>query len=155
MNIFVLDYNIDKCAKYHCDRHVVKMILESAQMLSTALRLNGIIEGYNSTHINHPCTVWARTSLSNWKWLRDLASKLNSEYKFRYKKHFNHASWDLINSLPHPPIEDIGLTKFAQAMPSKYKNEDTVTAYRHYYIGDKKKYFHGQAEKPLNGFTNI
>ena len=58
MNIFVLDYNLEKCAQYHCDRHVVKMILESAQILSTALRMNGIVKGYRLTHINHPFTVW-------------------------------------------------------------------------------------------------
>ena len=139
MNIFVLDYQIDKCAKYHCDRHVVKMILESAQMLSTALRLNGVIKGYKPTHINHPCTIWTRASLSNWKWLRNLASHLHSEYKFRFKKQTNHVSWDLINSLPYPPIKDKGLTKFAQAMPSIYKSEDTVTAYRNFYIAEKVK----------------
>tara|TARA_Y100000588_G_scaffold334901_1_gene374676 strand:+ start:252 stop:713 length:462 start_codon:yes stop_codon:yes gene_type:complete len=139
MNIFVLDYNLEKCAQYHCDRHVVKMILESAQMLSTALRMNGIVKGYRPTHINHPCTVWTRRSLSNWKWLRNLAKHLNSEYRFRFRKVTNHVSWNLISSLPDPPIEDIGLTKFAQVMPSIYKSVDTVTAYRKFYLGEKMK----------------
>ena len=141
VNIFVLDYDLEKCAQYHCDRHVVKMILESAQMLSTALRVNGIDKGYKPTHVNHPCTVWARDSLSNWKWLRDLASFLNLEYKYRFSKVENHTSWDLIHSLPSPPIDDLGLTKFAQAMPEKYKNKDTVTAYRNFYINEKNKLF--------------
>jgi hypothetical protein len=59
MNIFLLDSNIKKCAQYHCDKHVVKMILESAQILSTVLRLNGVDQGYKTTHANHPCTLWA------------------------------------------------------------------------------------------------
>ncbi len=132
---------MEKCAQYHCDRHVVKMILESAQMLSTALRIYGIDKGYKPTHVNHPCTVWARESLSNWKWLRDLATCLNLEYRYRFKKGANHASWDLINSLPYPSIEDIGLTSFAQAMPEKYKKKDTVTAYRKFYMAEKRTLF--------------
>ena len=147
MNIFVLDYDLQKCAQYHCDRHVVKMILESAQMLSTALRVNGVDKGYKSTHENHPCTIWARSSLSNWKWLWDLANCLNSEYRYRFNKAANHESWNLIRSLPHPPITDIGLTKFAQAMPDKYKCEDTVVAYRKFYIGEKMKLFSWSGRK--------
>jgi hypothetical protein len=85
MNIFLLDSNIKKCAQYHCDKHVVKMILESAQILSTVLRLNGVDQGYKTTHANHPCTLWAGKSFSNWKWLRELASALNKEYRFRLR----------------------------------------------------------------------
>ena len=86
MNIFVLDQDINKCAQYHVDRHVVKMITESAQMLSTAARLVGIDAGYKITHQNHPCTKWSRNSLSNWLWLKDLAKSLNEEWKFRYNQ---------------------------------------------------------------------
>ena len=89
MNIFILDRNLKKCAQYHCDRHVVKMILESAQLLSTVLRINDIDEGYRPTHQNHPCTLWAGKSLTNWIWLRKLAENLNSEYKFRFNKTTN------------------------------------------------------------------
>jgi len=56
MNIFVLDTNLEKCAQYTCDEHVIKMILEHTQMLSTACRLNGIDKGYQITHVNRPCT---------------------------------------------------------------------------------------------------
>lgn len=141
MNIFVLDLNIKKCARYHCDRHVVKMILESAQMLSSALRLNGWDHGYKVTHPNHPCTIWTRASLSNWKWLRKLARELNSEYKYRFNKKENHNSWNLIQSLPLPPINDLGLTAFAQAMPEKYKNKNPVLAYRSFYLEEKTSLF--------------
>jgi hypothetical protein len=72
MNIFILDEIPEKCARYHCDAHVIKMILESAQMLSTTVRLSGIDRGYKITHQNHPCTLWTGESLSNWQWLREL-----------------------------------------------------------------------------------
>lgn len=68
MNIFVLDSDPEIAAKYHTDKHVIKMILESAQMMSTVVRYVGLDAGYKSTHLNHPCTIWARTSLSNWLW---------------------------------------------------------------------------------------
>ena len=138
MNIFVLDNDIKKCAQYHCDKHVVKMILESAQMLSAALRLNGINQGYKVTHKNHPCTKWTRESLSNWKWLQNLATALNQEYKFRFDRQINHKSYDLIKTLPIPQIKDHGLTPFAQAMPNQYKNKNPITAYRDFYCSEKK-----------------
>ena len=124
MNIFILDSNIKRCAQYHCDKHVVKMILESAQILSTVLRLNDVDYGYKVTHVNHPCTLWAGKSLSNWKWLRELASALNNEYRFRFKKEINHKSFDLIQSMPALIIPDFGLTSFAQVMPEKYRHKD-------------------------------
>lgn len=138
MNIFVLDYDIQKCAEYHNDRHVIKMILESAQMLSTTVRLSGIDIGYKSTHVNHPCSKWCRESLSNWRWLKSLSKCLNGQYKIRFDHKINHKSYDVILSLPEPNIKDIGLTKFALAMPEEYKNDDTVISYRQYYICDKQ-----------------
>ena len=134
MNIFVLDLNPKLAAQYHVDKHVIKMILESAQMLSTAVRLSGIDFGYKITHKNHPCSIWTRTSLSNWLWLGSLSYYLNEEYKFRFDHNYNHRSFDLILQLPIPNIPDIGLTDFAQAMPDKYKNQNIVDAYRNYYI---------------------
>jgi hypothetical protein len=138
MNIFVLDYDIMKCAAYHNDRHCVKMILESAQMLSTACRLSGLDVGYKATHINHPANKWTRNSLYNWLWLRELVINLNSEWKRRFNHHENHKSYEVVMSLPYPKINDIGLTDFAQAMPDQYRNKDTVDAYRNYYIGEKR-----------------
>lgn len=79
MNIFVLDDDIEKCAEYHTDKHVVKMILESAQMLCTAVWSMGVEAPYKDTHKNHGCNVWVRKSLSNWLWLRDLTTALNDE----------------------------------------------------------------------------
>ena len=140
MNIFVLDKNVEKCAEYHCDKHVIKMILESAQMMSAVVRLSGYDTGYKLTHKNHPCTIWARKSLSNYKWLFKLATALNIEYRYRYNKEINHKSYDLIKTLPMPKILDIGLTPFAQAMPEQYRNKNAVKAYRDYYINEKSDF---------------
>jgi hypothetical protein len=149
MNIFVLDEDPEKCARYHCDKHVVKMILESAQMLSTTLRLRGINQGYKITHQNHPCTLWAGESLSNWNWLRELSGALNHEYRFRYDKNLNHKSYDLIHSLPVPKIRDQGLTPFAQAMPERFKHDNPVIAYRKYYLEEKSAFLNWtRREKP-------
>lgn len=141
MNIFLLDLNHTKNAEYHVDKHVVKMILESAQLLSTAVRFSGIDAGYKASYINHPCAIWTRRSLANWSWLRDLTTILNEEYKYRYNKKVNHKSFDVVKTLPQPNIEDIGLTEFALAMPTHYKSTDPVQAYRNYYIGEKDHLF--------------
>jgi len=93
MNIFYLSTNADECARYHCDKHVVKMILETAQMLSTAHR---ILDGdeladekklYKKVHVNHPSTKWVRESYTNYLWAYDLLYSLCKEYTFRYKKY--------------------------------------------------------------------
>ena len=140
MNIFILDKEVEKCAEYHCDKHVIKMILESAQMLSAVVRLNGHDIGYKLTHKNHPCTIWARESLSNYNWLVRLTRLLNYEYRYRYDKDVNHISYDLVKTLPIPDLPDIGLTPFAQAMPEQYKNKNAVKAYRDYYINEKSSF---------------
>lgn len=137
VNIFVLDYDQPKCAEYHCNQHVVKMIIESVQMLSTACRLNGLDQGYKITHQNHPCSVWVRASLSNWKWLESLVYHLNEEFKFRFKG-VDHKSFLVSQALSTPRIEDLGLTPFALAMPEHCRRPDPVEAYRCYYQQEKK-----------------
>lgn len=133
MNIFILDTDIKKCAQAHVDKHVVKMILESAQMLCAAKLLNGEEAPYKLTHKNHPCTKWVRESRANWLWLKHLMHALNEEYKYRFEHEKDHLSWTKLKDLEPPNIEDIGLTKFAQAMPEECKAEDAVEAYRSYY----------------------
>lgn len=138
MNIFILDYDPAAAAQYHCDKHVIKMILESAQMLCTACNLDGQSTPYKTTHKNHPCNVWVRESLTNWLWLRQLAFWLNEEYRIRYHKKVNHKSWNVINSLYDPNIPDKGLTDFVKAMPEQYRNNGSVVnCYRSYYLGEK------------------
>lgn len=143
MNIFVLDLNPKVAAIQHVDKHVVKMILEYAQMMSTAVRMSGLDSGYKIAYKNHPCTIWVRQSLSNWIWLGNLSYYLNEEYKFRFghRHQIDHKSYSVIKSLPFPNIPDYGYTPFAQAMPNQYKHSDPVIAYRSYYIGEKSHIF--------------
>lgn len=74
MNVFALDLSPKTAARYHCDAHVVKMILETTQMLSTAHWMRGTRGPYRPTHANHPCSVWVRESTANYKWLHELGS---------------------------------------------------------------------------------
>ncbi|MDY6904341.1 MAG: pyrimidine dimer DNA glycosylase/endonuclease V [Thermodesulfobacteriota bacterium] len=141
MNIFVLDKNIRTCARYHADQHVIKMILESAQMLCTVVNRNGGQSPYKSTHMNHPCTLWAGASLANWRWLHRLALALNDEYHYRFNAAADHRSAVVVRNLSLPDIPDIGLTPFAQAMPEHYRVPgDAVSAYRRFYIGEKSRF---------------
>ena len=143
MNIFILDKDIQKSARYLTNRHSVKMILEQSQILCS---VHHFYESenvpYRKTHINHPCTIWTRTSLSNYKWLIDYTQAMIHEYKYRYDK--IHACQKVLDwckeNIPRN-IPDIGLTEFAQAMPEQYRNKDVVKAYRSYYIGEKSHLF--------------
>ena len=137
MNIFAVDTDPKIAAQQLCDKHVVKMILESAQMLC-AVFPNGDAP-YRRAFYNHPCTKWARESAENYEWLLDHAYAMCQEYTRRYGK--VHKSLDAISwcgSNYHKlNIPRKGLTKFAQAMPEQYKNSCGVTAYRSYYNGEK------------------
>lgn len=165
MNIFILDQDFDACARYHVDKHVVKMQLELAQLLSTAHRvLDGdlVVELsdsgrkvkrwklndstreailYSATHINHPCAIWVRQSKENYEWTRNLLVALSKEYSYRYGKTHKIFRTDLGDALKSCPdsIKSIGLTKFAQAMPDEFKHADAVEAYRRYYNGAKQR----------------
>lgn len=141
MNIFVLDQDIERCAQYHCDQHVVKMILESVQMLCTALNKKGETTPYKSTHQTHPCVLWVEASYDNFLWLRDLAGRLNDEYRYRYDKKENHRSIEVLDTISRFRYARKGLTPFAQAMPEEYKvPDDAVSAYRRFYIGEKLEF---------------
>lgn len=141
MNIFVLDYSPIKSAIYMCDKHVVKMIVESAQMLCTNLHEFGECDDipYRPCFRNHPCTIWARHSAANYMWLCTHAKALCAEYTFRYHK--AHKTEDIIDyCIDRKPKALYGndLSPFAQCMPEQYKrSECVVTAYRLYYRGEK------------------
>ena len=140
MNIFVLHNDPATAAQMMCDKHVVKIILESNQMLSTVARNHGHNAPYRSTHANHPCTLWAGESQDNWDWLVDHSRALCEEYTERYGKvHKSQAVTEWAEDL------DIGLpargqTPFRLAMPDGYKTNDPVESYRKYYIGDKARF---------------
>ena len=138
MNIFVLDKNPHVAAMYACDKHVVKMILESAQMLCS-VQPEGTAP-YKRSFYNHPCTKWVRASSANYDWLIEHARALCTEYTRRYGR--VHKSEKVIDwcDANRPELPDVGLTPFAQAMPEDYKNEDAVEAYRTYYRNDKRRF---------------
>ena len=136
MNIFYLDRDIGRAVRYHCDRHVVKMPLETAQILCTALHRYGIAAPYRPTHAKHPSVLWAGDSLAHWRWLRRFGRALCREYSHRYGR--RHASEDIINALPEtPPIPDIGWREPPQAMPEACKRGDPVEGYRAFYRAEK------------------
>lgn len=135
MNIFVLHQDPLVAAQMASDRHSIKMILESAQMLCTVSHDNGGSARYKPSFRNHPCTRWVAESKSNWKWLHDYALALCSEYTHRYGK--THKSESVIRELSIPDLPDAGLTPFAQAMPEQYRNQNAVKAYRQYYAFGK------------------
>ena len=143
MNIFFLDYDTKKCAEYHCDKHVVKMILETAQLLCGVHHLTPQVTPqvpYKLSHKNHPCAIWTRESLSNYLYLCDLGLELCKEYTYRYgKRHKSQVviEWCLCNK---PMSVDIGFTTPPMAMPDEYKVMDVVESYRNYYIGAKKDF---------------
>ncbi len=135
MNIFATHIDPVTAASHHCDRHEPKMILESAQMLcSVHHRYGSTFDGiYKPAHVNHPCTLWAGSSESNYMWLYYLARSLNAQRVARGKQ--CHASFSKLGvKLAAPPegIPKRGLTPFAQAMPDEFKNADVTLAYRAY-----------------------
>jgi len=145
MNIFVLHRSPKRSAEMHCDKHVVKMILETAQMLYSAhwvLQPDKLTEtAYKLAHKNHPCSIWVRQSLANYLWLCSLGWWLCKEYQYRYGTHKIHKTeTHIVWLLNNPPaLPDTSLTSFAQAMPDEYKHTDTVKAYQTYYIESKLK----------------
>jgi hypothetical protein len=166
MNIFYLDHNPKRCAEMHVDKHCVKMILEYAQLLSTAHR---VIDGtesiclsktgrrqkryvlsderesvlYSATHINHPSAVWVRQRESHYRWLFTLWVELMDEYTYRYGK--NHACERLFGYLNKPPTNiefGGGFDEPTPAMPDQYKVAgNSIQSYKNYYLGDKRRMF--------------
>ena len=140
MNIFFLDENPTLSAKYHVDKHVVKMILETAQLLCGVHHTTDQVTDqvpYKLSHKNHPCAIWARESLSNYLYLCELGLELGKEYTYRYGKRHKSIEvieWCIINK---PNIPDIGFTTPAMAMPDEFKVDSVVESYRNYYMGAK------------------
>ncbi len=135
MNIFVLDRDPSQAARWHFDKHVTKMLLESCQILCTALHQNTGLQDipYKPAHAKHPCTIWASASRENFEWLCYLAIGLNDEYEYRYGK-LHKCKIVLDYCIAHiDHLRSVGLTPFAQAMPDEFKAQDAVVAYRNYY----------------------
>lgn len=158
MNIFYLDKDPAVAARYHNDKHTVKMILESAQLLSTAHRLldgsNGVLPDdretvlYRATHKNHPAAIWVRSELDHYRWVHDLLYYLIGEFRYRYGK--PHATERLqpflLDAPQNIPIDGAFIMQDPpQCMPDDCKGDDTVQAYRRYYA--KYKYHLGSWKK--------
>lgn len=163
MNIFHLDNDPVKAAQMMCDKHVVKMIVEYAQLMSTAHRVLDGTEYYDKTkngrkikrwkleptaqerllykasHVNHPSNIWTRKSNDNYRWLYKHFQELCKEYTRRYGK-IHMTQEKLSGQLWFSPknIDQVEpLTEFAQAMPDSCKKDDPVQAYRQYYVQEK------------------
>ena len=165
MNIFYLHPEPKTSASLHCDKHVVKMIIEYAQQLSTAHRVLDGIEWYDknknghkikrwrledaeldnvlykASHVNHPDNVWVRKSKENYDYLYRMFVFLCEEYTWRYGK-IHETEKKLRRILHNAPknISDVPFTEPPQAMPDYCKNANTVIAYRNYYINEKKDF---------------
>ena len=141
MNIFVLDNDPLLAAHFHCDQHVVKMTLETAQLLSTEAWRIGMWDNglYLPTHAKHPCTLWLADNPSAIYWMCRLGYALANEYSRRFNK--THKTEVVINNAIAAvgAYYEIGYKKvpppfkFAQAMPEEFKNPESVVAYHQYY----------------------
>ncbi len=134
LNVFVLDPDPRIAASYLCDKHVVKMALETAQILSTVSWMQGRPAPYKPTHKGHPCVKWAAQAHGNWAWLKEHGIGISLEYTKRYGK--QHASQKVIEEVTADL--PLGRTDFVQAMPVQYHRACAVSAYREYYLGEKR-----------------
>jgi hypothetical protein len=141
MNIFYLDKDPKIAAEYQYNKHVVKMILESAQMLCATHHVIGNPDDspYKLAHKNHPSTIWVRENSLHYDWLWNHMVALGDEYTKRYgkthlsiTKMLDHEMWSYPPSIPHEPFEQP-----PQCMPDEYKAKCAIHAYWNYYIGEK------------------
>ena len=168
MNIFYLDPDPLVCAQQHVDKHVVKMIIEYAQLMSTAHR---VIDGhewegrttagrrikrfmhpdsfmnnelYKACHVNHPSAKWVRESAANYNWLYELWTQLCEEYTYRYgREHLTKLKLEYILLLPPSGISDAPFTQPTPAMaqyPHCIVEGDSLTSYRQFYWEDKRAF---------------
>lgn len=166
MNIFYLDDDLETNAHYHIDKHIVKMPLETAQILTTTVWIDKFLgfipraltkielavinteksqqpvidertfTRYLPTHPNHPCCIWARSSMANYEWLYGYLVSLSDEYTYRYGK--QHKAMDEGRRLPIPEkLVGADLLKRPLCMPDDYKSDSVIDSYRMYYMMDK------------------
>ena len=149
MNIFYLDECPVKAAQVQYNKHVVKMILESAQMLCTAHHHygNGDNVPYKKAHYNHPSTIWVRQNSMHYDWLYDHMRALGNEYTKRYgKTHLSITKCKDLVYLP-PGIPTVMFNQPPQCMPDEYKDKCSIQAYWNYYIGEKHVVANPKTEK--------
>lgn len=146
MNIFYLSHCPSRSAKYQYNKHVVKMVLETAQLLATAHHQLGEQYGYDTsyvpykqTHKNHPSAIWVRQSFENYMWAYEHMIALGKEYTRRYgKTHLTiEKCRDVFYNAPKG-ISNKPFTSPPQCMPEEHHCDSTVEAYWNYYINDKQ-----------------
>ena len=158
MNLFFLHHDPQICAEYHCDKHVVKMILELVQMLFTAHICGGNKDvPFRVFNKNHPMVIWVRKSKENYTFTVKLAKCLSTEYTFRYHKIHAcdiHIDWLNVN-IPefkdpeyisnvtfstNKNLERLNLTPVPLTIPDDVKYKDTIFSYRRCYNVYKKRF---------------
>ena len=122
---------------YHPDKHIVKMPVEAAQLLSNAFYKIGKLPHvvYKPSHLHHPLNKWVCESLNNWLWWAEYTLLMGKEYSFRYGK--KHASVEMVKKFTIPELPIIGMTPFVKCVPEEFRHLDVVEAYRQYFIRDK------------------
>lgn len=135
MNIFAIEENLAKSAKSLDNLRVVKMIVESCQILSTAMIENGMSAPYKPTHKNHPCTKWATHSYGNFADLAIHAESLLEEYTERFHKIHKCESvlGEIMSNVDSSKFATRGKTPIPLCMPEEFKSNDTVASYRRYF----------------------
>lgn len=133
MNIFYTNTDPYLAADEHCNVHQVKMILEYAQLLSTAHHVtgSGTADMYKPTHVNHPGAVWVRSSVNHYDWVLSCWLHLLNSFVGRTGK--RHKSADMIPELlwfPELPGDDF--TPPPQCMPDHHRQSDPCLAYQSY-----------------------
>ena len=142
MNIFYLHDNPEICAQYHADKHVVKQILECAQILSTVLEGKGTKILYKPTHKNHPVTLWVGESWQNFSLTVRLFKALCKEYTFRYgKTHKCETATQGIDFNAFKPLfDEFNYTRRPICTGEhEVSSDEALEAYREYYIDGKRE----------------
>jgi hypothetical protein len=139
MNIFYINEDPIIAAQELCDDHIRKMQIESAQMLCTAHWESGNEAPYKRAHLNHPSTKWTRESIQHYRWLVRHGLEICSEFTKRYGKY--HKTQDVLEWCRdnEPNLPNSHFVAPPQCMPDEYKHDDTIEAYKTFYVEDKIK----------------
>jgi hypothetical protein len=141
LNLFVLHRDPAIAARWQCDRHVVKMTLEAAQILCSAAHLLGQRAPYKPTHLQHPCVVWTAATRGNWDWVVAHGEALAAEYRRRYgRTHQSARIFRWARSSRVGPRDHRRRQRFVVAAPAHFLGQDPVESYRRYYRGDKARF---------------
>lgn len=139
MNIFYINKDPKIAAQELADKHILKMQIESAQLCCAAHWLTDSQAPYKLTHKNHPSSIWTRQSIQHYRWVVQHGIAICEEFKKRYGK--EHKTKEILIWLRdnEPNLPNIPFTPPPQCMPDAYKQDDTVQAYKQFYIEEKVK----------------